>query len=98
GRNQRQVQLARERNQAAIDDLLLLDPLVLHLEEEIVLAENVPQTSGSVARLLGLLHLQCAGDFALQTAAESDEPFRVLREKVLVDARTIVEAFGVPGR
>ena len=43
GGDERQVELARERQDAAVDDLLLLDALVLHLEEEVVLAEDVAQ-------------------------------------------------------
>ena len=41
GGDELQVQVLRDRLQTDVDDLLLLDPLVLHLEEEVVGAEDV---------------------------------------------------------
>ena len=98
GRDQRQVQLAGEREQALVDDLLLLDALVLHLEEEVARAEDVAQAGGRLERRLRLLDLQRARHFAFQAAAQADQALRVLREQLLVDARPVVEAFGVAGR
>ena len=40
----------------AIDDLLLLDALVLHLEEEVVRAEDVAQPRRGLERRPRLLH------------------------------------------
>ena len=97
GRNERQLEIARERDDAAIDDLLLLDALVLHLEEEVVLAENVAQPRGRLERGTRLLHLERARDLALETAAQADQAGRMLGQQFLVDARPVVEPFGVAG-
>ena len=91
-------ELARERDDAAIDDLLLLDALVLHLEEEVVRAEDVAQPRRRFERRPRLLHLERARDLALEAAAQADEALRVLGQQLLVDARPVVEPFGVAGR
>ena len=96
-RNQRQLEIARERDDAAIDDLLLLDALVLHLEEEVVLAEDVAESRRRLERGTRLLHLERARDLALETAAQADEAGRMLGQQFLVDAGPVVEPFGVAG-
>ena len=45
-----------------------------------------------------LLMRQPFGDLALQAAAQADQPLRVLRQQLLVDARLVVEPLGVAGR
>ena len=97
GRNQRQLEIARERDDAAIDDLLLLDALVLHLEEEVVLAENVAQPRRRLECGARLLHFERARDLALEAAAQADQSGRMLGQQFLVDARPVVEPFGVAG-
>ena len=87
GGDEREIQLPRERNDAAIDHLLVLDALVLHLEEEVVGTEDVAEPGGGFERRPRLLHLQRAGDLALQATAETDQPFGVLGEQLLVDPR-----------
>ena len=72
GRDQRQPEIARKRNNPAIDDLLLFDALVLHLEEEVVLAQDVAQPAGGLERRPRLLHLEGAGNLAFQTTAQTD--------------------------
>ena len=98
GADERQVEIARERQQPLVDDLLLLDALVLHLEEEVVRAENIAQPPGRIECGTRLFDLQRAGNFPFQAAAEADQPFRMSGEQFLVDARPIVEAFRVAGR
>ena len=39
-----------------------------------------------------------AGDLPLEAAAQPDQPLRVLREQLLVDARLVVEPLGIAGR
>ena len=96
--DERQVQLVRERQQASVDDRLFLDPLILHLEEEVVRPEDVAETAGRFERGTRLLDLQRARHLALEAAAEADEAFRVPREQLLVDARPVVKAFGIARR
>ena len=98
GAHERQAEILRDRRNAAVDDALLLDAVPLHLEEEVLGAEDVPVRGRRVARLLFLLVRRALGDLALQAAAQADQALRVLREQFLVDARLVVEAFGVPGR
>ena len=97
GGHERKIQFARQRQDAPVDDPLLVDPLVLHLQKKVGGAENVAQTRGRLERGTRLLHLQCAGHFALQTATEADQPLGVLREQVLVNPRPVVEPFRIPG-
>ena len=98
GRHQREIQLPGQRQDALVDDLLILDPLVLHLEEEVAGPEDIAQAGGGLERGPGLLDLECAGHFALEAAAQADEPLGVLGQQVLVDARAIVEPFRVTRR
>jgi hypothetical protein len=73
GRDEREIQLARQRHDTLDDGLLLLDALILHLEEEVVWTENVPQTRRGFERRSGLLDPQRARHFALETTAQTDQ-------------------------
>ena len=98
GDDEREPEVPRDRLQPDVDRLLLVDPLVLHLEEEIVRPENVAIGGGGVERLLLLLGPDAGRDLPLQAAAQADQPVRVLGEQLLVDARLVVEALGVARR
>ena len=54
--------------------------------------------AAAATRLLRLLGADLGRDLALQAAAEADQAFRMLRQQLLVDARLVVEAFGVTRR
>ncbi len=69
GRDERESEIAGERDDAAVDDLLLLDTLVLHLEEEVVLAQDVAQAACGFEGRPRLLHLEGAGNLALEATA-----------------------------
>ncbi len=71
--------------------MFLLQALVLNLEKEIVLAEDVAVGRGGISRRVVVLFHQALGDFAFQAARESDQSFGVFREKLLADARLVVE-------
>ena len=98
GDDQIQVQIVRDRLETDVDDLLLVDALILHLEEEVPGAEDVAIRGGGLDRLLLLLAADAGGDLSLEAAAQADQPGRMLRQQVLVDARLVVEALGVAGR
>ena len=98
GGDEVQPEILRDRLQPDVDDLLLLDALELHLQEKMVRAKDVAIRRGGVNGPVLLLRPDAGGDLALQTTAEADESFGVLREQVLVDARLVVEAFRVAGR
>ena len=91
-------EIPRDRNQAVVDDALLVDALVLHLEEEISGAEDVAIGRGRGDGLLRLFGSDLGRDLALQAAAEADQAFRMLCQQLLVDARLVVEALGVTRR
>ena len=55
GADQRQLQIARDRREAAVDEPLLLDAVPLHLEEEVVRAEDVAIGRRRLDRLALLL-------------------------------------------
>ena len=93
-----QVQVLRDRLQPDVDDLLLVDALVLHLEEEVVRAEDVAIRGRRVERLPLLLGADAGRDLTLEAAAQPDQALRVLRQQLLVDARLVVEALGVARR
>ena len=91
-------ELLGDRRQSSVDDELLRDPLVLHLEEEIARSQYVAERCSGGERLPGLLPHQVRGHLALQAAAETDQTARVLGQEILVDPRFVVEALGVAGR
>ena len=98
GAHQRQPQVARDGRQARVHHTLLVNAMPLHLEKEVVGAEDVPVGRGRLHGLPLLLVRQSLSHLSLQAAAQADDPLRVLREQILVDARLVVEALGVAGR
>src|SRR5688572_10131901 len=97
GGDQWQVQFPRQRDDAAIDHLLLFDALVLHLEKEVVAAKDVAQPCRGLECRPRLLRAERAGHFALQATAQTDETLRVLCEQVFVDAWAVIKPLGVSG-
>ena len=95
GRDERHVQLARDRRQPFVDDQLLVDALILHLEEKVARPENVAKLRGGLERLPLAPRTDFARHFALEAAAEPNQSLRVLREQVFVDARLVIEPLGV---
>ena len=53
GRDQRNSRFLRKAHDLGIYALLDFQPLILNFEVEIVFAENIPQTIGRLARLIG---------------------------------------------
>ena len=97
-RDQRKTQLARNRQQALVHDALFVDALILHLEEEILRAQDVAEARRSLERLAGLVRAQARRHLPLEAAAEPNQALGMLREQVLVDPRLVIEPFGVAGR
>ena len=96
--DERQPEIPGNRLEPDVDDALLVDALILHLQEEVLRTEDVPIRGGGIDRLLLLLRPDSGRDLSLQTAAQSDETVRVLREQFLVDPGLVVEPLGVTGR
>ena len=98
GDDQIQIEVLRDRLQPDVDDPLIVDALILHLEEEVVRPEDVAIGGRRVQRLLLLLGTNAGGHLPFQAAAQADQPRRMLREQLLVDPRLVVEPLGVAGR
>ena len=98
GGHQRHVEVARNRQQSLVDDALLLDALVLHLEEEVIGTQDVAIGRCGFKRLARLVGANARGHFPFEATAEADQPLAVLREQRLVDAGFVIKPLGVPGR
>ena len=92
GGDQRQAEIFFQLEEAGMDAVLHFQALILNLEIEILFAENVGEGSGGGASGVVIVLHEALGDFALQAAGEADEPAGMLGEKLLADARLVVEA------
>ena len=92
-----EVEVRRDRLQSPVDHLLIGDPLVLHLQVEVLGAEDVAKRGGRGASLVGLLTSETLRYFSLEAGAQPDQSAGMLSEEVLVDPRLVVEAVGVAG-
>ena len=81
-------------------DLLLVgDAVVLDLEEEVVRAEDVfVLQRGVFAPCVRLPPARLCETSPFQARREDDQPFAMLAQQLLVDARLVIEALGVSGR
>ena len=96
GGAQPQPEVLAQRGQRGVDLLLLVDAVALDLEQESVLAEDVAVGRD---RLLGSLEVVVrdpARDLSLEAARQRNQPFRVLGQDLLVDARLVVHALHLP--
>ena len=95
GRDSSETFLAGELHQARIHRRFIREAqiVVLDLEKEIILAENVAINARRLHRFRHISPKRCLGNFPFQTCRETNEPFRVLGEKLFVDPRLVVEAF-----
>ena len=97
GADKGQIEVAGHRQEAGVHDPLIVDALVLHLEEEVAGAEDVPIGRGRLAGALRLLRAEPRRHLALQAGAQADEPLRVPGQQLLVDPRLVVEPLRVAG-
>ena len=86
------AQLFFQADEIAVDAMLLGQALVLYLHEEIVRAKELAIEAGRAARGFILVGQQVFADLASQAAAQGDQPFCVLGQEFLADARLVVEA------
>src|SRR5713226_5102453 len=92
GGHQGNAGLAGQAHHALIHLFLDLQALVLHLEEEVALAENIAQAIGRGARGFFPILQQAFGDFSTQTGGEGNQATGMLGEQVVVHARLVVKA------
>jgi len=86
--------LAGQLQAAGVDDLLLLEGVGLHLQVEVV-AEDLLELAGPLARLVPAVLLERDRHRALEAAGEDDQPLAVLGERLEVDPGPVVEALQV---
>ena len=97
-RNKSKSQISCDVDEARAVAPLLLDPMVGQLDEEVLLAEDIP-VGGGMFQGLGLLSgAQGHIDFSLEAAAQGDQSLGMSGEKFPVDARLVVEAVEVSRR
>ena len=97
GAHEPEAEVLRDCRNAAVDDPLFLDTVPLHLEEEVLRAENVLVAGRRVARFLVLRVREPFGHFTFETRAQANQAGCMLRQQLLVDARLVIEALGVAG-
>ena len=99
GGDQRHVQVARDRQQAVVDDALLVDALDTASRGRNCRRRGCRDSCAAAASAFFACSDRISRrDFALEAAAQADQPLGVLREQLLVDARLVIEALGVAGR
>ena len=92
GGDQRQAEILLQLKEAGMDAVLHRETLILDLEVEILLSENIAERAGCPPGRLVVPFHQPLRHLALQTARESDQPLRMVRQKLLADARFVIEA------
>ncbi len=94
-RDQPESELPGQRGQHPVAFDLLLNSVIMELNIEVFRPENIAVGPREFLRL-GQIVLDDRGvDFALEAAAQPDQPLRVLREQFLVDARLVIHAVEV---
>ena len=97
GAHEVQRQVLRHSRDAGVDDPLLLDPVPLHLEEEVLRTEDVAIRRRRRERSPVLPVRQPFGHFPFQTAAQANQALRVRGQQILVDARLVIEPLRIAG-
>ena len=95
GDDERKPGLGCETQELLVEPALLRDPVVLELEEEPVLAEDVPVLAGELPGQLPVVNLERLGDLAAEARRQAHEALAVLGEMLPVDARLVVVAVDV---
>ncbi len=98
GRHQRQLGLAREVREQRVDAALHVEPCVLDLHVGRVAPEDLAEPVEVGSRIVRAVFLERLADPPGEAAGERDQPGRVLREQLPVDARLVVVALEVTGR
>ncbi len=97
GRDKADSKVGRDARKADVAMLLLLHPMVVQFDEEILATENVAVGSSAFDGPFEVVRLQGGIDLAGQAATESDQPLGVSGEQFLVDPRPVVKTIQVRG-
>ena len=98
GDDGRQAALLGELREQRVDALLHVEVRVLHLDVDVVLAEDRREAVELALGVVGAPLLERLADAAREAAAERDEPGAVPVEQLPVDARLVVVALEVAER
>ena len=96
--HERQPRIARHRDQLRRDLRLDVDPAVLDLDVDVVLAEDLDELVQLIPRKPLVTVDQCLADTAGKAARERDDPVGVGGELVEVDPGLVPVAVEEPGR
>src|SRR5258707_4420433 len=92
GCHQWEIQLRGDLLELAIDQVLLLQPMVLHFEKEIFWPENVPENAGCFFSFLKITVLDRDIDFAFETGTKTNQPSAMFGQQLLINSRLVVES------
>ena len=98
GRQQRRPDTACDLDQLRVRPVLVGQPVVLELDEEVALPEDVLQPGRPPLRLVLVARQQRLQHDTAQAAGRGDQPVVVSFEELPVDARLVVVALEVRGR
>ena len=93
GGNQGNPGLPGHAQEVLVDQLLVLKPVILHLQEEIPVTKYLPVGNGSFLCLFIKAPGKKPGNLARKAGRGTDQPFMVLPEHLLVHARPVIESF-----
>ncbi len=93
GDYQRDSGFLREPVDQGHDDAVLIEVMILHFQEEVVLPEHVGVLVGEAAGFLVAIGEQGLVDVASEARRKRNQALGVTREQFLVDAGLVVEAF-----
>ncbi len=91
GGNQGHAGFFRQFYQPGDDHLLLTQAMVHHFDEEVVFAHDVLHGADIVPGVVIPSVQQQLAEVARQAGAQRNQPFAVLAQQVVVDARAVVE-------
>ena len=97
GRDQTEPELPRKFRQMHVAFFLLRDAVIVQFNKKVLWSKNVAILGGETLRLLNVVGLKGAVDFARQTSTQADLAVRMCCEQCLVDPRTIIKTVKMRG-
>ena len=98
GGDQAKVELSGDSNKFRIATALRFEAMIVQLDEEAIAPENFTILAGELPRPFEIACKEPAIDFALEAAAQRNDPSRVGCQQLLVNSRFIVKTLEMRGR